>query len=119
MHLCALIQLRGRGAHFVRMFIELIFLAIFIVSVGGILFILIKKIPVLNTLSQNGTTGIEKHHYILQIEQKIKKALVAFEKQILLHKILSWLKCKILKIECGIDNKLHSIRKKAQEGNKK
>ena len=55
------------------MLIEFIILAIFVVSLAGILFILARKIPVLNTLPQNGTVGIRNHHYIIEIEQKIEK----------------------------------------------
>jgi hypothetical protein len=94
---------------------ELIFSIIFIVSFGGVLFILARKIPVLMTLSQNGNTGFRKHHIVLDIENRIKSIFIYFEKQIFLHKFLSWVKCRILKIECGIDNKLHNIRRKAQE----
>lgn len=95
--------------------IELIFLVIFILSFGGVVFILARKIPVLVTLPQNGKTGIRKHHYILELEQKVKKVFIYFEKQILLHKILSWVKCMTLKVEVKIDHLLHSIRKKAQK----
>jgi len=37
------------------------------------------------------------------------------EKQIFLHKLLSWIKCLTIKIEVKVDNWLHSIRKKAQK----
>ena len=80
--------------------------------------ILARKIPVLNTLSQNGTTGIKKHHYILEIEQKINDIFISFEKQIFLHKLLSWIKIMTLKIEVRVDHLLHRIRKKAQEVDK-
>ena len=97
------------------MLVESIALAIFVFSFGGILLILVRKIPVLNNLSQNGNTGFKKHQYILEIEQKIKEILGFFKKQIFLHKFLSWVKVMILKIETKIDALLHGIRKKAQK----
>ena len=95
--------------------IELIFFIIFILSFGGVLFILARKIPVLNSLPQNGTTGIRKHQIILDAENKIKEVLVFFEKQIFFHKFLSWVKVMTLKIETRVDVLLHKIRKKAQQ----
>ncbi len=77
--------------------------------------ILARKIPVLVTLPQNGKTGIRKHHYIVETEQKIKNIFLFFEKQILLHKLLSFVKVMTLKIETKVDHLLHSIRKKAQK----
>jgi hypothetical protein len=94
------------------MIIELIFLIIFICSLCGILIILARKIPVLSSLPQTGTTGIRKHHIILDIESKIKEILISFEKQILLHKFLSWVKIMTLKIETRVDHHLHKIRQK-------
>lgn len=98
---------------------ELIAAIIFILSFAGLVLLLARKMPVLNTLPQNGTTGIKKHHYILELETKIKDIFVAFEKQIYLHKLLSWTKVLILKIETKIDHLLHGIRKKAQQVDKK
>lgn len=95
--------------------LELIFSIIFIVSLAGIFFILVKKIPVLNTLPKNGNAGIREHHYIQNIENKIKEFFTTLEKQIFLHKALSWTKCQIIKAEVKIDKLLHKIRKKAQE----
>lgn len=95
--------------------IELIFFVIFILSFGGVLFILARKIPVLNTLPRNGNAGIRDHHYILNIENKIKGWILAFEKQIYLHKLLSWVKVITLRLETKVDNSLHNIRKKAQK----
>lgn len=96
------------------MIIESIILAVFIVSFGGVLFILVRKIPVLATLPQNGSTGIKKHQLIHGAENKIKEILIYFEKQIFLHKLLSWVKCLVLKAEVKIDHLLHGIRRKAQ-----
>ena len=79
------------------------------------MFILARKIPVLNTLPQNGHHGIKKHHIILDIENKVKDFFIAVEKQIFLHKFLSWVKVLTLKIETKVDNSLHNIRRKAQK----
>ena len=97
------------------MIIEYIILGIFFVSFAGVLIMLARKIPVLNGLPQNGTTGIRKHRFILHTEDKIKNIFVAVEKQILLHKLLSWVKIMTLKLEVRIDRLLHGIRKKAQQ----
>ena len=97
------------------MLIESIILIIFVISLGGILFILARKLPVLNSLPQNGSTGIREHHIILNIENKIKNVFVYFEKQIYMHKFLSWVKVITLKIETRIDALLQKIRKKAQQ----
>lgn len=94
------------------MIIESVILVIFIISFGGLLFMMFRKIPKLNTLPRNGTTGIKKHHFILETEEKIKNIFIAFEKQIWLHKLLSWLKVFILKIETRVDHLLHKIRQK-------
>jgi hypothetical protein len=94
---------------------ELIFFIIFILSLGGVLFILARKIPVLKALPYNGTTGIKKHHVILDVENRIKEIAVYFQKQILLHKILSWVKVMILRTETKVDVYLHKIRKNAQQ----
>jgi len=74
--------------------------------------------PVLNTLSQNGTTGLKNHHYILRLEKRIKEILIYFEKQIFLHKLLSWVKVMTMRIETKIDASLHKIRRKAQQVDK-
>jgi len=98
--------------------LEIIFLTIFILSLGGILFIFYKKTPVLITLSKNAGTGFKNYKIISHIENKIKKVFLVFEKQIWLHKFLSLVKCMILKVEVKIDHLLHNIRKKAQEKKK-
>ena len=101
------------------MITELIVLTIFILSLGGILYISYRKIPVLTTLPQNGNIDFRNLKIISKIENKIKNIFLIFEKQIWLHKFLSWVKCLILKIEVKIDHLLHNIRKKAQEKKKK
>jgi len=97
------------------MIIEAIILVIFICSFGGVSLILIRKIPSLNSLPQNGISDIKKHQIVLNVENKIKEVSVFFEKQILLHRFLSWTKVMTLKIETKIDLLLHKIRKKAQQ----
>lgn len=95
--------------------VELIVTIIFLASLFGVAAILIRKIPVLNSLPQNGSSGIKEHKIILGIENKIKEVLVFFEKQIFFHKFLSWVKVMTLKIETKVDHLLHKIRKKNQE----
>ena len=79
------------------MIIEYIILTLFIFSFGAVMFILARKIPTLNSLPQNGNAGIRDHRFILSIESKIKEVLLTIEKQIFLHKLLSWVKVMILK----------------------
>lgn len=96
--------------------VQIIALIIFLVSISGIFFILYKKIPVLIELPQNGYHGFKKPEFIVRIEKKIKKQhFHFFEKQMLLHKLLSKSKIFILKVEKRIDILLHGIRKNAQE----
>ncbi len=96
------------------MLTESIFLAILICSLGGIILILIRKIPVLNSLPQNSSTGIREYKIILIIENKVKSILGFFERQIFLHKFLSLVKVMTLKIETRIDLALHKIRQKSK-----
>ena len=100
------------------MIIESIAFIILICSLGGISLILIRKNSVLISLPQNGSTGIKKHRIILDAESKIKNILISVEKQIYLHKILSWVKVITLKVETKVDGMLHSIRRKAQQVDK-
>jgi len=101
------------------MVIESIALIILVCSLGGLSLILIRKVPTLTVLPHNGSTGIRKHRIILNAEDKVKGILVFFEKQIFLHKFLSWVKIMTLKIETRVDVLLHKIRKKAQQVDKK
>ena len=105
------------GAHLVCMF-EVVVSIIFVISLGGLLFMLARKIPILVTLSKNGGGKGAKHRYILSIEGKIKKVSIFFEKQIFLHRFLLWIKIMVVKIEVKIDSLLHKIRKKAQQRDK-
>jgi len=100
--------------------IQLIFFIIFIISVSGIIFILYKKIPVLIELPKNGHHGFKKPEFVMNLEKKVKeKHFHFFEKQMLLHKLLSKFRILILKVEKRIDIILSSIRKKAQDIDKK
>jgi hypothetical protein len=92
-----------------------IILAIFVLSFGGVIYLLVKKMPELNSLPQSSGAGVREHRLILNIESKIKGVAVFFEKQIFLHKILSWIKVITLKIETRVDHALHKVRKKAQQ----
>ena len=88
---------------------ELISIIILIVSLGGIAVILYRKVPVLVELPE----VVEKpprENIFLVINKKIKGI---FPKQIVLQKILSWIKILTLKIETKIDKLLHIVRKKA------
>jgi len=97
------------------MITESIILIIFVCSFGGVLFILARKIPALNLLPQNGSIGIKKGKFITKIENRIKDISIFFEKQIFLHKFLSWVKMIVIKIETTIDILLQRIRKKSQQ----
>jgi hypothetical protein len=98
------------------MMIQLIVLGIFLFSFLGMTFILIKKMPALIRLPQNGHHGIKKHKVILHVEGKLKSFhFDIFHKQVWLHKLLSLVKIWTLKLETKIDTLLHGIRKKAQK----
>ena len=100
--------------------IQLIAFIIFSVSVLGIVFILLKKVPVLVGLPKNGHHGFKKHESIAALEKKIKDTYFhLFSKKMLLHRILSKLRIWALKAERKIDVLLHGIRKEAQELDKK
>ena len=100
--------------------VQLITFIIFTVSVLGIVFILYKKIPILVELPKNGHHGIKKPEFIATIEKKIRdRHFHFFEKQMLLHKLLSKSRIFILKVEKKIGDTLYGIRKKAQELDKK
>jgi len=94
------------------MLIESIILAVFILSLGGVILVLVRKVPVLNSLPQNADSGIREHKIISALEGKVKNFFVFFEKQIFLHKLLSWVKVMTLKIETRVDHLLHRLRQK-------
>lgn len=95
--------------------IGLIFSIIFIISLTGVVFILTRKMPILSTLPKNGSAGFKNNKLISGVEDKLKKIESFFSDGIVLHKFLSWLKCKIIKAETWVDSILHGIRKKAKE----
>lgn len=95
--------------------IEFIAAIIFLISLLGIAVILYFKLPVLATLPKNRGSGIRKTKIASVAENKIKDFLAFFSDGMILHKFLSWTKCKIIKTETWIDDVLHGIRKKAKE----
>ncbi len=94
---------------------ELIVLGIFLISLCGAGIILYRKLPTLTTLPQNGHHGLRKPSAIVQVEHKIRDLFVELEKKLFLHKLLSWAKVVILKVEVQIDQRLHGLRKNAQK----
>ena len=75
-----------------------------------------KKVPALAKMPQNGSSGFKEPVALQKVQRKIKDThFHFFEKQMLLHKILSVTKVWILKIETKVDQLLHGIRKKAQQ----
>lgn len=100
--------------------VQLIVFIILLTSVSVITFILYKKIPALVKLPHNGHTGFKKPEFISKIEKTIKENhFHFFQKQMILHKLLSKTKLWVLKTERKIDILLHGIRKKAQELDRK
>lgn len=95
--------------------IESIVLIIFVISFGGVLFILARKIPALNNLPYSSDIGSEGRTVFGDFGNRVKSFFAVFEKQILMHKFLSWVKVMTLKIETKVDHLLHKIRKKAQQ----
>lgn len=96
--------------------VQLIAFIIFIISLTGIAFILFKKVPALVNLPQHGHHGFKKSEFILTIEKKIKNIhFDIFHKQVYLHKALSKTRIWILKLERKIGERLHGMRKKAQQ----
>jgi hypothetical protein len=97
------------------MIVESLFIAIFVVSLGGLGIMLARKAPVLSTLPKNGTTGIEKYGFFNKTEGKVKEFFRFLNDGIVLHRLLSWMKCKAIKMEAWIDSMLSGMRKKAKE----
>ncbi len=96
--------------------VELIAFIILILSIAGIIVILFRKVPTLASLPQNGSVGLKKPQVIVRVQKRIQDThFHFFEKQMLLHKILSFVKIWTLKIEIRIDALLHRIRKNAQQ----
>ncbi len=100
--------------------IQFIIFIIFLISLAGIAFIVGKRLPELAKLPQNGHHGFRKPRLVAKVQAKIQHHhFRLFEKQMLLHKILSFVKVLTLKLETKVDHLLHGIRKKAQELDKK
>jgi len=96
--------------------LELIASIILLVSLVGIFFIISRKVSVLSAMPQNGDHGFKKPELLARVQNTIKAHhFHFFEKQMLLHRILSFVKIWTLRIETKIDTLLHGIRKKAQE----
>ncbi len=96
--------------------LQLISFIIFLVSVAVIAMILVRKIPTLKTLPENGHHGFKKHDLVVKLENKIKETYFHwFSKKMLLHRILSQFRLWVLKLEKKTDELLHGIRKNAQE----
>lgn len=96
--------------------LQLVAFIVFIISVSGVTLILCRKIPILIELPQNGYNGFKKPEFFLELEKKVKELYFHFfKKQMLLHKLLSWIKVWTLKLETKVDYLLSSVRKKAQE----
>jgi len=85
---------------------------IFVISFGGVLYIIARKIPQLVMLPKNGTVSLKDNKFIKVAHNKIKKVSVFFEKKIYLHKFLSWIKVMTLRLEASIDKHLYKIRQK-------
>lgn len=90
-------------------------LAIFVISLGGILFFLIKKASVLRALPKNSKRVFKSIKLVSVIDSKVQNLLAFFFDGVLLHKFLSWAKCRIIQIETWIDALLHGLRKKNKE----
>src|SRR3989344_4968027 len=99
--------------------VELIALIIFLVSLIGMFVILRRHMPSLSRMPQNGDSGLRRTPLIAGVEHQIKSLLHEFNKKVWLHKLLSWVKVGVLKVEVFIDHLLHGIRKKAQKTDKK
>lgn len=87
---------------------ELIALIILILSLGGIVLISVKKIPVLSQMSEINE-GIFKENIIDLLKKRIKN--ISFDKLIFL-KMLSKIRIYTLKAEKYVDNHLQKMRKK-------
>jgi len=86
----------------------LIVLIIFVLSFGGVCFMLARKVPILIQLPEV-QEGAQKENIIVSMKKKIKSASLD---KIILLKCLSKIRVLILKIEKYIDNWLQRMRKK-------
>lgn len=95
---------------------ELIATIIFLISLCAVLYILLRKMPALHKMPLDGTSGLEKLKVVSNTKNKFKDFYHdLFVKQTLLHKLLSFLKICILRIETKIDAWLHKIRRNSQQ----
>lgn len=102
------------------MIVQLIALAIFLVSMVLIFLMVSKKIPMLLELPEQGHHGFTTPRVIADVQKKIRdKHFHFFQKKMLLHGILSRSRLLILKLEKQLDTVLSGIRKNAQELDKK
>ncbi len=100
--------------------LQLIAFIIFVISAIGISVILVKKAPELINLPKNGSYNFKKNDVVARVEGRLKDFhFHFFSKQMLLHKILSFVKVWTLKAEVRIDHLLHGIRRNAQEMDRK
>ena len=97
------------------MIVESIILSIFVVSLGIVMLMLIHKLPAVFSLPQNGQPKIQDHKIFFHLKERAKNVLLAFEKQVFLHKALSWVKIMTIRLETKIDRLLHKIRRRNQK----
>lgn len=95
--------------------VQLIAFIIFIVSTLGALWILNRRMPEVAQMPQNGGSGLRSHRWIAAAEEKARELAESFDKNVWMHRVLSWVKVLILKVEVQIDHLLHGVRKKAQK----
>lgn len=101
------------------MIIELIALIILILSLGGILIILYRKIPALikfSELIEDSSQDVNKRNLILELKARIKDFIYG---RFFLQRILCKIKILTLKFEKLVDNLLQKLRKKSKENLKK
>ena len=100
--------------------LQFIAFIIFIFSFFGIAFMLYKKAPLVGMLPKTGSHAFKKHDLVAKVEGKVKDLhFHFFSKQMLAHRVLSFIKIWTLKAETKLDHLLHGIRKNAQEMDKK
>ena len=96
--------------------IDIIFWAIFLISIVGMGIILIKKIPVLAELSvDNDYSFLNKKKRVLlkKINSVVNKKRKIFSGEIILQKILSKIRITSLKIENKTNSWLYKLRRKS------
>lgn len=100
--------------------IELIAGIVFLGSIFGMGFILVKKMPVLVSLPEV-SEGIVRENFILRLKGRIKNLpfIKSFSLELFLQKTLSKIRVLILKLENKIANLLQKLRKKSQENKTK